>query len=246
MAGLDLAIRIGCAGWNIPAQHAELFPSGGSHLERYAHWFSAVEINTSFYRPHRPATYARWAAATPADFCFAVKVPREITHRRRLADFAESLDRFLGEVSELGPKLGVLLVQLPPSLRFEPARAGDFFTALRERHAGGIVCEPRHASWFATAPEQLLARLQVGRVAADPPPARGADQPGGWHGLTYYRMHGSPEMYISGYSPAVLDTLAEAIRETAAREQPAWCIFDNTAQGAATGDALALIERLAG
>jgi uncharacterized protein YecE (DUF72 family) len=237
-------IRIGCAGWNVPAQHAALFASSGTHLERYARRFAAVEINTSFYRPHRPATYARWAAAAPEAFRFAVKVPREITHRRRLADFAEPLERFLAEASALGPKLGPLLVQLPPSLRFDADRAGAFFAALRERHAGQIACEPRHPSWFAPAPERLLARFKVARVAADPAPAAGAGVPGGWDGLVYVRMHGSPEMYVSAYSAAALDALAALVGETAARQVPIWCIFDNTAQSAATIDALALIERV--
>src|SRR5690349_10182868 len=108
--------RIGCAGWAIPKQHAVLFPSSGSQLERYAQRFNAVEINSSFYRPHLPATYARWAASTADDFSFAVKMPKVITHMRRLAGAAEPLERFLDEVGSLGAKLGPLLLQLPPSL----------------------------------------------------------------------------------------------------------------------------------
>src|SRR5207245_7038537 len=105
------AVYVGCAGWSIPKEHAGLFPTQGSHLERYAGRLNAVEINSSFYRPHRPATYARWAGSVPADFRFAVKVPREITHRRRLADAAEPLDAFLAAAGHLGDKLGPLLVQ---------------------------------------------------------------------------------------------------------------------------------------
>ena len=70
---------IGTAGWSIPAQHATAFPSSGSHLDRYSHRFLAVEINSSFYRPHRPGTYQRWAATVPAAFRFAVKMPKIIT-----------------------------------------------------------------------------------------------------------------------------------------------------------------------
>lgn len=78
----------------------------GSHLERYGAVLNAVEINTSFYRPHRTATYTRWAASVPEDFRFAVKVPKTITHERRLKDVGELLDRFLSEAGGLGPKLG--------------------------------------------------------------------------------------------------------------------------------------------
>src|SRR5690606_19704194 len=129
-------IRVGCAGWAIPKPQAERFPGPGSHLERYARRFAAVEINSSFYRPHRPATYARWAASVAEGFRFSVKMPREITHRRRLREVGEPLDRFLGEAGALGSKLGVLLVQLPPSLRFEPPVAEAFLSALRDRYDG--------------------------------------------------------------------------------------------------------------
>jgi Protein of unknown function DUF72 len=121
------AVYVGCAGRSVPKEHARHFPAGGSHLERYASRFPAVEINSSFYRPHRPATYARWAAAVPPDFRFAVKVPREVTHRRHLAGAADLLDRFLAECGGLGEELGRLLVQLPPNLPFAAGVAGRFF-----------------------------------------------------------------------------------------------------------------------
>src|SRR6185312_17112458 len=98
-------------------------------------------INSSFYRPHRPATYARWAASVPAGFRFAVKVPKEITHTRRLVATAEPLRRFLAEASALGDKIGPLLVQLPPSLAYDSDVAAGFFDALRERFEGSVVCE---------------------------------------------------------------------------------------------------------
>ena len=96
------AVYIGCAGWTIPAAHAGRFPESGSHLHRYAQVFGAVEINSSFYRAHRPATYARWAASVPEDFRFAVKMPRAISHQARLADCAAAMQAFLGEVHQLG------------------------------------------------------------------------------------------------------------------------------------------------
>ena len=82
----DLGLRVGCAGWAIPSQHAHAFPAQGTHLERYAQRFTGVEVNSSFYRPHRPTTYVRWAASVPDQFQFAVKMPREITHTRRLVE----------------------------------------------------------------------------------------------------------------------------------------------------------------
>jgi len=231
---------IGTAGWSIASQYADRFAGSGTHLQRYARVMPAAEINTSFYRPHQRATYERWAASTPPDFRFAVKVPKAATHDARLRETEAILDRFADEVSGLGTKLGVLLVQLPPSLRFDEEVADRFFSGLTQRLDAAVACEPRHTSWFTHA-EDFLAGRRIARVAADPAPAPEAAKPGGWKGLTYYRLHGSPRMYHSPYPDAVLDELAVTLSSLSA---PVWCIFDNTAGFAALGDALSLMKRL--
>jgi uncharacterized protein YecE (DUF72 family) len=238
-----LEVLVGCARWSIPRAHADRFPPDGSHLERYARRFNAVEINSSFYGPHRPSTYARWAASTPPHFRFSVKVPKEITHARRLVGAAEVLESFLAEAGMLGAKLGPLLVQLPPSFAYNAGVARAFFSELRRRFTGGVVFEPRHPTWFTDEAEELLVDHQVARVAADPAPVPAAALPGGFRGVTYYRLHGSPKMYYSAYAPAYLEALAGTLAG-AARSAPAWCIFDNTALDAATPDGLSLIEQL--
>lgn len=234
-------IRIGTAGWSIPAAHAAHFPPDGSHLARYAARLPAAEINSSFYRPHRPATYARWAETVPEDFRFAVKVPKEITHGLQLVQAEAPLARFLEEVRSLGSKLGPLLLQLPPSLDFRPEVLNTFLDTLRARFDGPLVCEPRHPSWFAGEADALLAAHGIPRVAADPPPAPGAARPGGAATLRYWRLHGSPRRYYSPYAPERLDRLAALLREADAES---WVIFDNTAEFHAAGDALSLMARL--
>jgi len=238
-------VRVGCAGWSIPNGLVGRFPEGGSHLVRYARRFPAVEVNSSFYRPHRPSTYARWAAETPEGFAFSLKVPKEVTHTRRLVDADEPLGRFLDETAALGVKRGPLLVQLPPSLAFDAGVVGPFFDTLRQRYAGPVACEPRHASWFTPEADGLLADRQVACVAADPAVVPQAAGPGGWDGLVYYRLHGSPKIYHSAYPDEFLGSLAERLAE-ASRSAPVWCVFDNTASGAATGDAFAVSDRLQG
>jgi uncharacterized protein YecE (DUF72 family) len=236
-------VRVGCAGWSIPKEHTASFPMPGSHLVRYSQRLTAVEINSSFYRPHRPSTYARWATETPDDFSFSVKFPKEITHDRRLRDAEEPLDRFLDETDALGAKRGPLLVQLPPSLAFDAGTVAAFFSTMRRRYDGLVACEPRHASWFAPEGDRLLADRAVARVAADPAVVPNAAEPGGWDGLVYYRLHGSQKIYYSEYSDAYLAELSDRIARSAA-SAPTWCIFDNTALGAATTDALTVFERL--
>ncbi len=234
-----MIVRIGTAGWSIPTAFADRFPAEGTHLERYAACFSAAEINSSFYRPHRPATYARWAASVGPDFRFAVKLPKTITHTARLIEIDDPLDRFVSEIAALGPKLGPVLVQMPPSLAFSAPVAEHFFARMRDRLAGPIVCEPRHASWFSAEAEAMLVRHRVARVAADPASVPGAEAPGGWPGLAYFRLHGAPRVYWSDYGAGAVAAHAAAISaRTGAAE--IWTIYENTASGAATGDALRL------
>jgi uncharacterized protein YecE (DUF72 family) len=242
----DLAgVRVGCAGWSLPRETWPEFPEHGSHLQRYAARFNAVEINSSFYRPHQPATYARWAGSVPADFRFSVKLPKTLTHEKRLRGGEDLLDAFFEQVNCLGEKLGCLLVQLPPSLAFDAASAGDFLAGLRRRHAGDIALEPRHASWFTAPVDGLLKELKIGRVLADPVLFDAGRVPGGDPALVYVRLHGSPRMYYSAYAPDVLDALLVRLKSTAASDASVWCVFDNTASGAAVPDALYLARGLA-
>lgn len=233
-------IRIGCAGWALGKEYAAEFPAEGTHLARYARRFPAVEINSSFRKPHKPATYEKWAKSVPDDFRFAVKIPKEATHTRRLVSTEDVLDRFLSEAIALGDKLGPLLVQLPPSLAFDADVADAFFSALRKRFNGDVVCEPRHPTWFKVKAERLVTKYRVARVAADPAVIEEASEPGGWDGIAYYRLHGCPRVYYSAYSDDYLEALSTKLT-LAAKSSSVWCIFDNTASGAATPNALNLL-----
>jgi uncharacterized protein YecE (DUF72 family) len=236
--------RIGCAGWTIPKQYAGLFPNFEHHLARYSKRFRAVEINSSFYRAHRRSTYERWAAAVPEDFAFSVKAPKEITHTLRMIEASAALEAFLAEIAGLGEKLGVVLFQLPPSFSFQAQIVGAFFAALRDRSDSSAACEARHPSWFTAPADDLLKKFRIARVAADPPVVDVGAEPGGWNGLSYFRLHGSPRMYYSEYSADQLDAWAERVRLAGKTGRPAWCIFDNTAAGAAIANALALQQRV--
>jgi uncharacterized protein YecE (DUF72 family) len=243
MAGRRGKVRVGTAGWNIPKLYASEFDPIGSHLERYAGSFSAVEINSSFYRTHRAKTYVRWAASVPDDFRFAVKAPREITHLRRLIDTKEILSGFLSDAQGLGRKLGPILIQLPPSFAFDGAVVRAFFKLLRRLCSSQIVCEPRHLTWFTPGVDVLLKDFEIARVAADPARAEDAKTPGGWDGLSYWRLHGSPEIYKSAYAQNELLTLADIFKR---QRSEVWCIFDNTTFGKATENALKLSSMLGG
>ncbi len=243
-----MAYLIGTAGWTVPKQHLELFPAPleetkRSHLERYASRLRCVEINSSFHRPHRRATWERWAATTPEDFRFAVKAPKAVTHTAKLVNTGAALLAFFDAVQGLRDKLGPVLVQLPPKLAFDEGVAQEFFTTLRELHRGAVVLEPRHPSWFVGPVDRLLRSFEVARAAADPPKGSElAARPGGWPGLSYWRLHGAPRTYYSDYEEPWLQAFAERISTVESRSEVGenWIIFDNTALGHATANAVRL------
>ena len=236
--------RIGTAGWSIPKHQVTAFPGCGPHLERYAQHFRATEINSSFHRWHKPQTYARWAASVPAEFRFSVKLPREITHMRKLLGTEQLLEQFLSGIRNLGDKLGPLLIQLPPSLAFAEDIAGGFFEAMRTRFDGELVCEPRHPSWFGESAEAALVTARIARVAADPARVPEAAEPGGWTGVVYRRLHGAPRVYSSPYCLPDIQLIAREMRPSTGQYRSSWCIFDNTALGEATANALQLVRAL--
>lgn len=235
-------IRIGCAGWSIPRQFAGRFAPNGSHLERYSQIFNCCEINSSFYRPHKDETWARWAATVPVGFQFSVKLPRSITHEAKLNCPPKLLSAFLDQIKHLGEKLGPILVQLPPSLEFNWRVATKFLTLLRRRFPGEVVWEPRHATWFEAEAGALLNDHGIARVAADPACVPAAADPSGASHLVYFRLHGSPRRYFSAYEDDYLKRLSLQMTQLSKKAR-VWCIFDNTALGAATANALELIAK---
>ncbi len=236
-------IYVGTAGWALSRASASRFAFAGTHLERYSRRLRGVEINSCFYRSHLPATYAKWRAATPAGFRFAIKAPRAITHDARLQDTRSAFEQFIDETAPLAEKRGPVLIQLPPSLEFEHPIASKFFDMVRTVYAGSVVCEPRHPTWFTAAATAVFCEHQVSRVAADPARVPEAIVPAGWAGVVYFRLHGSPRMYWSRYDLDYLAAIARTLRGLPAATE-AWCVFDNTASGAALDNAWDLRELL--
>lgn len=228
--------HIGTAGWTVPRDAAGSFPGPGTHLQRYARGLNCAEINSTFYRLPRLSTLQRWAASVPSGFRFAVKAPKAITHQAGLRRCSTALAEFVHAAGTLGDTLGPLLFQLPPKQEFNPAIAEEFLSALRELHSGPVAFEPRHVSWFTPAAAALLRHFEVARTAADPARAPAAARPGGWAGLRYFRLHGSPRTYYSRYQAEYIAQLAHSIGNEKANSE-VWCIFDNTAMGAAIHNA---------
>lgn len=235
-----MSFYLGTAGWTIPNAVRDAFPPGDSALARYAGTFQCVEINSSFYRPHRRSTYERWAATVPGGFRFSLKVPKAITHERKLIDCGTLLQSFLDDTSALGEKLGVYVVQLAPSHVFEKQSAA-FFRQLRDATNARIACEPRHPSWLSGETRALLGESRITIAGADPVRFEGAAESIPYGGFAYYRWHGSPRTYYSAYGHAYLERFANQAK---AYDGEVWCIFDNTALGEAAANALAFRDLL--
>jgi uncharacterized protein YecE (DUF72 family) len=153
------------------------------------------------------------------------------------------LTAFLKQVRFLGQKLGVLLVQLPPSCVFNYLIAKRFFVLFRELHDGDVVLEARHITWFDARADDLLEQFRIAGVAADPACVPVAGEPTGYGQVAYFRLHGSPRRYYSSYSGEFLNAMATQLAD-AARRARVWCIFDNTAGGFAIPNALQLNKEI--
>jgi uncharacterized protein YecE (DUF72 family) len=265
-------IRVGISGWRYPPWRGTFYPPGwpqARELEYAARHVNSVELNGSFYSLQRPESYQAWHDAVPADFRFAVKGGRFITHMKRLAKVDAPLANFFASgVLRLGEKLGPILWQLPPSMAFDEARLDAFFSllprdtpaaaALARRHDRRVTgrawmrpgprravrhaVEVRHESFRDPGFVALLRRHRIALVVAD--------TAGRWPlmedvtaDFVYVRLHGESELYVSGYPDASLAVWAAKVRAWASGRD-VFVYFDNDAKVHAPFDATALAARL--
>lgn len=266
-------IKVGLSGWSYSEWRGDFYPEGlpaKQRLRYAADHFPTLEINASFYSLKRPGTYAGWHEEAPA-VTFAVKGSKLVTHVRRLADVEQELANFFASgVLALGPGLGPFLWQLPPSLRFDAGRVQAFLdllprtttelASLAARHDEHVAAaralvqaevdrpvrhalEPRHASWADPEAHALLAEHGVAMVVSDLA-GRYPMFEVATTDLVYVRLHGHTRLYRSGYAPASLDAWAQRCHRWRAEGRDVLVYFDNSAEGRAPHDALALMRRL--
>lgn len=207
-------------------------------MARYGEVFNAVEINSTHYKHHRSKTFAKWGSLVPAHFRFAVKMHRSIGHVQRLSRMEEAI-HFLNTLDAFGEKLGVVLLQLPPSLAYTP-QVEDFLRELRSEYNAAMAIEPRHPTWAQGEVEQVLRQLGIARLAADPPLITERVLAAGDRAVSYYRLHGNPQMCRSVYSDGRLQHLAATIISERQEGGDTFVFFDNTMSGAAHANAFHL------
>ncbi|MGD9896950.1 MAG: DUF72 domain-containing protein [Candidatus Methylacidiphilaceae bacterium] len=243
--GRLVPIYIGTSGWNYPEWRSLLYGDSPRRewLALYSRHFPAVELDSSFYRRHRAETYRHWAQATPADFAFAVKGHRFLTHVKRLLDPEEPLRLQVEDASPLGSKLKAFLWQLPGSFRKDLGRLESFAKSLaRQKRSVRHVLEFRHPSWFDSEVASLLGRYRLASCQSD-----AADWPR-WDVVTtdlvFVRLHGAQATYRSSYSENELASWAERAQTWHREGRTVHLYFDNTADGAAVENAMRLVSLL--
>ena len=234
---------IGTSGWQYRHWRGRLYPPGLPRrrwLEHYAERFATVEVNATFYRLPAAATFDGWRARTPEGFTMAVKASRYLTHVRRLRDPAEPVARLMRAAGRLGPRLGPVLVQLPPDMRCDlPALA-----ATLEAFPRGVrvAFEPRHPSWLEPETFGLLERHDSALCMADrpgwrPPPVRTAS----WG---YLRLHEGRASPRPCYGRAALASWARRLAAQFARDEDVFIYLNNDGEGCAPRDARLLTHAL--
>lgn len=264
-------VRIGTSGWVYPPWRGVFYPKGLAQkreLEHISRQVSSIEINGSFYSLQRPSSYRKWAEQTPDDFVFSLKGGRFITHMKRLRDADDTLANFFASgVLALGPKLGPILWQLPPTLQFDPALLADFFDHLPRRTSAAAelatrhdervdpawtttdadrpirhALEVRHPSFLDDHVPELLREHDIALVVAD----SAGKFPALDHvtsDFVYVRLHGADELYVSGYTDEALDQWAAKVRAWST-SLDVFVYFDNDAKVMAPRDALALLRKV--
>ncbi len=238
-------IHVGCSGWVYRHWKGAFYPAGLSQkrwFEHYASEFDTVEINASFYRLPLASTFDKWREQAPPGFRYAVKVNRFITHMKKLLDCEQAADQFIVLVRPLGPTLGPLLYQLPPSLHKNLERLDAFLSRLPADLEQ--VMEFRHRSWYEEDVLALLDRHGIGFVTHD---LVGLKSPRWASGLTaYVRFHGTGGKYRGRYSDDQMRNWADWLIGQRAAGRSAWAYFNNDISGDAIADARNLKGMVAG
>ena len=240
-----MPLYVGTSGWQYRHWRGVLYPPGVPSrrwLEHYAGQYATVENDGTFYRLPAAETFADWQARTPPDFVMAIKASRYLTHIRRLRDPAEPVERLMRAAAGLGPRLGPVLLQLPPNLFADASRLDACLAQFAKSDPGGTVrvaVEPRHSSWWSEEIRQVLTDHEATLCWADRQgqPVTPLWRTAGWG---YVRFHEGTAEPWPRYGPGTLRSWLDRITACWAGEAPVFAYFNNDQHGAAIADSAAL------
>ncbi|MPZ15548.1 MAG: DUF72 domain-containing protein [Chloroflexi bacterium] len=239
-----MPVLIGTSGWQYRHWRGRLYPEGlptKAWLDHYAQRFQTVESNNAFYRLPERDLFARWAATTPADFVFSVKVSRYLTHIKRLREPAEPVARFLDHAAGLGSKLGPALLQLPPNLKADHAALTETLECFEGRVR--VAVEFRHPSWFTDETKAILEAHDAALCFADGTlnkmDIRSRPVAPFWRttGWGYVRLHHGAATPDPCYGRTALKSWAERLADLFDVRENLYVYFNNDEQGCAPANA---------
>jgi uncharacterized protein YecE (DUF72 family) len=241
--GFPMSWLIGTSGWSYNHWRGVFYPEdlrSKDWLRFYSRNFCTVEVNSTFYHMPQGKTLDRWREVSPENFVFTLKMNRLVTHRKKLRDVDALLERFLAEASRLGDKLGVILHQLPPSMKKDIPLLASFLRLLPKKMKHAV--EFRHESWSVGETFDLLSSEGIAYCVVSSPDLKAhvrATAP-----FAYIRMHGTGGWYASCYTDPELNDWANHIVKLAKERQDGYVYFNNDYAGYAVQNALALRENL--
>lgn len=240
-------LHIGTSGWSYRWKGL-FYPEdlkSADYLSFFAQHFNCTEINSSFYHFTMEKTIQKWLAQTPPKFKFSAKLNQEITHERKFDDSEELLLKFMSRYVPMGDRLGVILIQIAASFRFDRPTAESFYRLLRHHYAQvTFALEARHVSWFTEESLDLLRDYEITWVIA----SAGKRFPSLETTTTktvYLRLHGDERLYSSLYSDEKLERYAYMIHDWLLGGKEVWVFFNNTIMGSAVTNAKSLQTLLA-
>jgi len=236
---------VGTSGWQYRDWRERFYPADvpqRSWLEYYVTRFPTVEVNNAFYRLPEKSTFADWRARTPDGFVVTVKASRYLTHVKRLAEPEEPVGRLMERASALGDRLGPVLLQLPPTLRANPAALDACLAAFPS--STRVAVEPRHESWWSTEIRELLEKHGAALCWAD---RLGRPVAPRWRTTNwgYLRLHEGRATPRPRYGRQALETWAERLCRTYTAREDVYVYLNNDPGGAAIVDAEAIARALA-
>lgn len=231
-----MAIHLGTSGWSYKEWKEVFYPpktAAGNWLSYYATKFDCTEINMSFYHLPKPSTVEQWSKKVPKSFRFCPKMSRYVTHIKRLKETEDSLNKFFDVFEPLKEQCGPVLLQLPPTLKFDQSVVRQFFQLLAKKHSEyTYALEARHESWVDEEAMSLLTEYQIAWVISQSgvgfPYNEAVTAP-----RVYLRFHGPGKLFASSYSDTTLQDYAQKIKTWSKKKLDVWAFFNNTMDGIA-------------
>jgi len=240
-------IHVGTSGWSYQHWKEIFYPpklAAAKWLPYYAGIFSTTEINGSFYRLPSEETVLKWDVQVPEDFLFCPKISRYLTHMKKLKDPEEPLERFFSVFEFMKKKMGPVLIQLPPMLKFDYDTAEHFYRLLKFAYSAyKFVMEVRHDTWLETDSLTLMTKYDIGLVISQSGDVFPYSEMVTAKNI-YVRFHGPAELYASSYSDEMLKLFAKKCKKWVKEGHEVWAYFNNDIHGHAVNDARRLLQML--